>query len=128
MIAGMRGAYRLLLTFLAAVVLVGTAGPVRAVVPPFSDIDGHRFEADINWLRTQELTNGCGGGRFCPDGLVTRAQMASFLARALDLPATGADHFTDDEGLGARGRDQPRGHRRHHRRLRAAAGSVRRAS
>ena len=27
--------------------------------------------------------------RYCPDGLVTRGQMATFLARALNLPATG---------------------------------------
>ncbi len=94
----MRGAHRLLLTFLAAVVVAGLAAPVRAVVPPFNDIAGHQFEADINWLRTHGLTSGCGGGRYCPDGLVTRAQMATFLDRALGLPATGADHFTDDEG------------------------------
>ena len=29
---------------------------------------------------------------------VTRGQMASFLVRAFDLPATGNDYFTDDEG------------------------------
>jgi hypothetical protein len=83
----------------ALVVALGSAaGPALAVVPPFSDVAGHKFEADIEWLRLQEITSGCGGGRFCPDGLVTRAQMASFLDRALDLPATSADPFTDDEG------------------------------
>ena len=31
------------------------------------------------------ITGGCADGRYCPDALVTREQMASFLARALDL-------------------------------------------
>lgn len=72
--------------------------PVAAAVPPFSDTSGHPFEADIEWLRLQEITDGCGGGRFCPDASVTRDQMASFLARAFDLPANAPDAFTDDAG------------------------------
>jgi len=31
------------------------------------------------------LTLSCTRGRYCPDGLVTRGQMAAFLARGLDL-------------------------------------------
>jgi hypothetical protein len=88
----------LALVFSLAVLVGAPAGAVLAVVPPFSDIAGHRFASDIDWLRREGLTNGCGGGRYCPDGLVTRAQMASFLDRALDLPATGGDAFRDDEG------------------------------
>ena len=63
----------------------------------FSDIGGHPFEANILWLANSGITGGCGGGRFCPDQRVTREQMASFLARALDLPAAASDHFVDDE-------------------------------
>ncbi|MGH2357895.1 MAG: S-layer homology domain-containing protein, partial [Candidatus Limnocylindria bacterium] len=37
-------------------------------------------------------------GLFCPAAVVTREQMASFLVRALHLPATGTDYFTDDAG------------------------------
>ena len=33
-----------------------------------------------------------------PNRVVLRDQMASFLARALELPASGTDYFTDDEG------------------------------
>ncbi|HYI67434.1 MAG TPA: S-layer homology domain-containing protein [Candidatus Limnocylindrales bacterium] len=64
----------------------------------FTDDDGSTHEADINRLATAGITTGCAPGRFCPNGLVTRAQMASFLARALELPASSTDHFTDDEG------------------------------
>ncbi|MDP8957725.1 MAG: S-layer homology domain-containing protein, partial [Actinomycetota bacterium] len=48
----------------------------------FGDDRGHQFEADINALAAVGITKGCGPGRFCPDGPVTREQMASFLARA----------------------------------------------
>jgi hypothetical protein len=99
----MRGPHRFLALLAALVVALGMVGDARAVAAPFSDIDGHRFENDIEWLRVSELTQGCGGGRFCPDGLVTRAQMATFLARALELPATSVDHFSDDEGLSHEG-------------------------
>jgi S-layer homology domain len=44
------------------------------------------------------IANGCGGGAFCPATVVSREQMASFLARALGLPATGTDYFYDDNG------------------------------
>jgi S-layer homology domain len=77
---------------------LGMPAVAATVVPPFSDVDGHPFEADIEWLRQQDLTTGCGGGRFCPNGSVTRAEMATFLVRALELPVTGLDPFTDDEG------------------------------
>ena len=42
------------------------------------------------------VTLGCGGGLYCPSTAVSREQMASFLARALSLPAASADYFSDD--------------------------------
>jgi hypothetical protein len=65
----------------------------------FDDDTGLSHEANINRIAEAGVTVGCGGGRYCPTGLVTRAQMASFLARALDLPPTKTDHFWDDNGL-----------------------------
>ena len=62
-------------------------------VPP-----GTKFASDIAWLWNEGITAGCAPDLFCPNGLVTRAQMATFLGRALDLPATSRDFFTDDEG------------------------------
>jgi hypothetical protein len=39
----------------------------------------------IEALVASGITAGCGGGNFCPNGTLTRAQMAVFLAKALGL-------------------------------------------
>ena len=70
----------------------------RVVAPPFSDVASSIFIDAITWLYYEGITGGCGGGRFCPTATVTRAEMASFLVRALGLPPSGNDFFTDDEG------------------------------
>jgi uncharacterized protein YkwD len=64
----------------------------------FWDDDGSMHEADINRLTASGVSGGCGEGRYCPGATVNRAQMASFLARALGLPATSHDYFWDDDG------------------------------
>jgi len=64
----------------------------------FTDDETSGHEADINRLAASKITGGCGPGRFCPSGIVTREQMASFLSRALDLPTTTVDFFSDDNG------------------------------
>jgi S-layer family protein len=54
----------------------------------FTDDDGSVFEADIDRLREAGVTAGCNppdNDLFCPDNEVKRDQMASFLARALNL-------------------------------------------
>ena len=51
----------------------------------FADDDGHWAESAIDALAAAGITSGCSAERFCPDELVTRAQMASFLRRALGL-------------------------------------------
>ena len=61
-----------------------------------------------------------------PNGLVTRAQMATFLVRALNLPATSTDYFTDDEGSTAREQHQPPRARRASRPAAAAHATARR--
>lgn len=65
----------------------------------FTDDDGTSHEVNINRLAKAGITTGCAADRFCPNRKVTRAEMATFLDRALDLPATGTDFFTDDDGL-----------------------------
>jgi len=64
---------------------------------PFADIADSPFVDDIVWAYENGITDGCAYLLFCPYGNVTREQMASFLVRALDLPATENDFFTDDE-------------------------------
>ena len=55
----------------------------------FTDDDDSIFEGDIDRLGTAGVTKGCnpseGNTRYCPKSLVLRDQMASFLARALNL-------------------------------------------
>jgi uncharacterized protein YkwD len=65
---------------------------------PFTDIGGSLYGGDIDWLYRQGITTGCTATSYCPGDPVTRAQMASFLDRALHLPDTGTDFFRDDDG------------------------------
>ena len=67
----------------------------------FGDDDESNFEGDINKLATAGITRGCNppaNDQFCPNGRVTREQMAAFLVRAYEYGDSGAvDYFTDDE-------------------------------
>jgi hypothetical protein len=63
---------------------------------PLTDTDGV-FHREIVWLYRSGITGGCTPTLFCPKDPVTREQMASFLARALNLPATSINFFTDDD-------------------------------
>ena len=65
---------------------------------PFRDIDDSDFLEHIIWLASEGITTGCGNERFCPLASVTRAEMAGFLARALDLTGGSVDRFGDDNG------------------------------
>ncbi len=68
----------------------------------FLDDDESIFEIDIDKLGTAGVTRGCNpplNDHFCPDGHVTRGQMAAFLVRAFGLPSLGmTDLFVDDNG------------------------------
>ncbi|MEC7522514.1 MAG: S-layer homology domain-containing protein [Myxococcota bacterium] len=74
-----------------------TRGGLEDHYPPFADDDGDTHERDIYAIYAAGITRGCGPRRYCPDAPVTRAQMASFLVRALDLPPSSDDRFTDDD-------------------------------
>lgn len=71
--------------------------PATQAVGSFGDDDGSVHEAAIEALASAGITQGCGPHVFCPDAPVTRAEMASFLTRALDLQPSGSDSFTDDQ-------------------------------
>jgi hypothetical protein len=54
----------------------------------FTDDNDSIFETDIEKLAAAGITAGCNppaNNHFCPDGRVTRGQMAAFLVRALGL-------------------------------------------
>jgi subtilisin family serine protease len=70
----------------------------EATMDHFTDDNGNIHEAAINRLAEAGVTTGCGGGKYCPSAPVARDQMASFLVRAFELPATATDYFTDDTG------------------------------
>jgi hypothetical protein len=42
--------------------------------------------AFVKQLVAEGITVGCGGGNYCPEQSVTRAQMAVFLVRTFSLP------------------------------------------
>jgi hypothetical protein len=65
----------------------------------FTDDEGSPFEDAINAVAAAGITGGCNtdGTEFCPDAPMTRAEVASFLSKAFNLPA-GPDAFTDDDG------------------------------
>ncbi len=46
----------------------------------------------IHYIAAKKITAGCGGGKFCPGGVVNRWQMAVFLAKAM------AGIFVEDSG------------------------------
>lgn len=77
----------------AAVQQASTCGPT-----PFTDICTSSFKEEIEWLYAEAITSGCSATEFCPDGLVTRGQMAAFLTRAYGYPSSSTDYFTDDNG------------------------------
>ena len=69
----------------------------------FPDDEDSLHEADINALADAEVILGIGDGTFNPSGDVSRAQVASMVARAYALAAeapldAGDDAFSDDDG------------------------------
>ena len=68
----------------------------------FTDTAGNTHEANIDALAAAEVTAGCTTEplRYCPGQSVTRAQMATFLARALGLledPSDSEDTAVEEE-------------------------------
>ncbi|HJU81469.1 MAG TPA: DUF3048 domain-containing protein [Acidimicrobiia bacterium] len=80
----------------AAVILL-----LGSVLPPggtFLDDDHLPGEGSIEALAGAGLTNGCRTDLFCPQGRVTRGEMATFIGRALGLtPEPSIPLFTDLE-------------------------------
>lgn len=68
--------------------------------PRFDDVDTVQWWAPhVERLAQLGITEGCAPERYCPHETVTRAQMASFLSRALGLASSDGSGF-DDVGDG----------------------------
>ena len=92
-----------------ATFLVRAAGLPATSTDHFSDDAGDVHQDNINraasaGLMTGWASDGCGVGRFCPTKPVTRAEMATMVARAFRLPAVATSSFTD---LGSTGVHAP---------------------
>lgn len=67
----------------------------------FVDDNGSVHEGAIEAIAAAGITTGCNppaNDRYCPSAAVSRAQMAAFLTRALSLPMSSVDYFTDEDG------------------------------
>ena len=79
----------------------GGGGPAESQQPQpagFTDVNPNSTHAaNIDTLAAAGITVGCSTEplRYCPHNPVTRAQMATFLTRALDLPPAQPAGFTD---------------------------------
>ena len=75
----------------------GTSGTIPFdTLPLFPDAIDSVHADGIAAIRQQGITTGCGNGlNFCPDDVVTRGAMATFIARAMKLPGVWGDWFTD---------------------------------
>ncbi|KLA22073.1 S-layer homology domain-containing protein [Bacillus cereus] len=62
---------------------------------PFNDIKGHMFEKEILALAKEGLVAGYGEGKYGPDDILTREQMAQVLTNAFKFKATKTTSFTD---------------------------------
>ena len=65
---------------------LGEFSPPAPGTQRFADVPPtNPFFAFIDRLAERGITAGCGGGNYCPQDPVTRAQMAVFLIRAFNL-------------------------------------------
>jgi uncharacterized delta-60 repeat protein len=78
----------------------GTETSARDVDIDFNDVRlDNAFHDFVNTIARNDITAGCGGGNYCPDSSVTRAQMAVFLTRGKHgsafVPPTATGEFSD---------------------------------
>jgi hypothetical protein len=83
---------------LVAALAAGSPAQAVGISGSFADDDGSVHEPDINAIAAAAITAGCGPSLYCPRSSVTRAEMATFLARALKLAPLSSGPFTDIGG------------------------------
>ncbi len=76
--------------------LLDGKNPQPVIRSRFGDVEPSGFHGRfIERLAQLGVTRGCGDGNFCPDGVVSRAEMAAFLSRAYRLAAGPDPGFGD---------------------------------
>lgn len=77
-----------------AVVMPASAGASST----FVDVQSDGYGPALDVLAEEGVLSGCGDDRFCPDEELTRGQMATLIATALDLSDEGSGYFGDVDG------------------------------
>ena len=90
---------RVSMLLICAALLFAFAAGACAAGSGYSDVGGGEWYADaVISLREKGIMDGVGGNRFDPDGVFTRAQLATVLYRLAGRPAVrGEDGFSDTE-------------------------------
>ena len=63
-----------------------------------NDYSTTAFATAIAWAKAEGISSGCDADLYCTYNPVNRGALASFLARAMDLPDGTKDYFDDDDG------------------------------
>ena len=85
---------------IAAILLPSPAAAIR-LQGTFIDDNQSPHQNGIEAVAALGITQGCNpptNDRFCPNRNMTRAEAATFVARALNKPDDGKDYFIDDNG------------------------------
>jgi hypothetical protein len=83
---------------IVSLLLVGAPSLAAPLSGTFLDDDGNVHEPNIEAIAMEGITRGCAADRYCPTAPVRRDEMASFLARALELSPLTSGPFTDIAG------------------------------
>ncbi|MEO0492604.1 MAG: S-layer homology domain-containing protein [Actinomycetota bacterium] len=71
--------WKMAIGIVAAIALTATSAYATSL---FDDVDdGRFFSAPAEWASNNGITNGCGGGNFCPNDPVTRGENITFAFR-----------------------------------------------
>ena len=100
-----RHAWRLLTALIVTAMLL--AFPLLALAShQFGDVpNANPFHGDISAIANAGVTSGCGGGNYCPDRNVTRAEMAAFMNRLGALSSNKTPVVNADKVDGFQGND-----------------------
>ena len=92
---------------LALVLALAVAVPGLALAShQFGDVpNANPFHGDISAIANAGVTSGCGGGNYCPDRNVTRAEMAAFMNRLGALSSNKTPVVNADKVDGFQGKD-----------------------